>query len=83
MLYIKKDIIASSIYSFGAGNLESKDMGHIKERIADFTYFKEEVGINEMICSNIQTSISLWMEDLETVIEYNEKSSGKKTLIIG
>ena len=28
--------------------------------------------MNEIICNNIQTSISLWKEDLEIVIENNE-----------
>ena len=59
-------------------------MEHIKEWIADFVYFKEEVGRNEIICNKIQTSISLWKEDLETVIEKNEnKFPGEKNLIIG
>ena len=47
-------------------------MEHIKERIADFGDFKEEVGMNKIIYNKIQTSISLWKEDLETVIENNE-----------
>ena len=41
---------------------------HIRERIADFGAFNEEVEINEMICNKIQTSTLLWKEDLETVI---------------
>ena len=48
-------------------------MEYIKERIYDFGAFKEEVGTNKIICSKIQTSISLWKEDLETVIENNER----------
>ena len=48
-------------------------MEHIKERIADFGSFKEEVGMNKIICNNIQTSISLWKEDLETLIENNDR----------
>ena len=44
-------------------------MEHIKETIADFGAFKEEVVMNEMICNKTQTSISLWKEDLETMIE--------------
>ena len=47
-------------------------MEHIKDRIADFGAFKEELGMNKIICNKIQTSISLWKEDLETVIENNE-----------
>ena len=43
------------------------------ERIADFGAFKEEVGMNESICNKIQISISLWKEDLENVIENNER----------
>ena len=56
-------------------------MEHIKERIYDFGAFKEEVGMNEIICNKIQTSISLWKEYLETVIENNERlcSSEKKS----
>ena len=56
-------------------------MEHIKERIADFRAFKEEVGMNKIICNKIQTSISLWKEYLETVIENNERlcSSEKKS----
>ena len=72
MIYIDKDIISLSTYYFITGKSVSKDMEHIKERIADFTSFKEEVEINEIICNKIQTSISSWNEDLETVIENNE-----------
>ena len=68
MLYIKKDIIASSTYYFSTGKSVSKDTEHIKERIADFGSFKEEVGMNKIICNKIQTSISLWKEYLETLI---------------
>ena len=60
MLYIKKDIIALSTYSFINGKSVLKEMEHIKERIADFGPFKEEVEINEIIFNNIQKSISLW-----------------------
>ena len=35
---------------------------------------KKGEGKNGIICSKIQTSISLWEEALETVIEKNEKS---------
>ena len=44
-------------------------MEHIKERIADFGAFKEEVVMNEIIYNNIQKIISLLKEDLETGIE--------------
>ena len=46
-------------------------MEHIKEILAYFVAFKEEVGMNEIIYNKIQKSISLWKEDLETVIENN------------
>ena len=46
MLYIKKDILASSTYYFITGKSVSKEMEHIKERIADFIDFKEELGMN-------------------------------------
>ena len=37
-----------------------------------------------MICNNIQTNISLWKEDLETVTENNQiLFQVKQTLIIG
>ena len=59
-------------------------MEHIKEKIADSTSFKEECGRNEIMCNKIQASISLWKEDLETVIENNKKVVQVKTnLIIG
>ena len=48
-------------------------MEHIKERIADFEAFKEGARMNEITYNKIQTSISLWKEYLETVIENNEK----------
>ena len=67
------NILAFSTYSFITGKLVSKEIEHIKYRIADFGAFKEEVGRNEMICNKIHTSISLWKEDLEILIENNEK----------
>ena len=42
-------------------------MEHIKERIADFKDFKEEVGRNERIYNKIQTIFSFWEECLETM----------------
>ena len=54
-------------------------MERIKERIADFGAFKEEVGMNEIICNNIQKSTSFWKEYLETVIENNERSCSSET----
>ena len=35
--------------------------------------------MNEMACNKIQTSISLWNEDLETVIENNENLCSSET----
>ena len=49
--------------------LSIKKIEHIKERIAEFGAFKEEIGSNEMICNNIQTGISLQKDDLENVKE--------------
>ena len=57
MLYIKKDILALITYSFITGKLVLKDIEHIKEKIANLGALKEEVGMNEMICNKIQTSI--------------------------
>ena len=68
VLYIKKYIIVSRNYSFCTGKPSSKDIEHIKERITDFVYFKEEFGRNEITCNKIQTSISFWKEYLKTVI---------------
>ena len=47
-------------------------MEHIKERIADFRSFKEEARGIKITCNTIQTSISLWKEYLETMIENDE-----------
>ena len=47
-------------------------MEHIKERIADLGASKEEAKGIEITCNTIQTSISLWKEYLETMIENNE-----------
>ena len=59
-------------------------MEHVKERIDYLTALKEEVQINEIICNKIQKIISLCEEDLETVIENNNKMvQAKITLIIG
>ena len=47
-------------------------MEHILEKKADFEAFKnEEKGI-ERTCNTIQSSISLWKEYLETMIENNQ-----------
>ena len=72
MMYIRKDILAVRTYFFITGKSISKDMEHIKERIADFRNFKEEARGIEITCNTIQSSISLWEEYLETMIENNE-----------
>ena len=72
MLYIRKDILAVRTYYFITDNSLSKDMEHIKERIAYLGAFKEEARRIEIICNNIQTSISLWKEYFKTMIENNE-----------
>ena len=57
MIYIKKYILVFRTYSFITRKSVSKEMEHIKERIADFRDFKEEVQMNEMICNKIYTRI--------------------------
>ena len=54
-------------------------MEHIKERIADFGDFKENMGMKICTCNKIQTGISLWKDDLETVIENNESLCSSET----
>ena len=44
MLYIKRDIIASMVYSFWTYKSVSKDIKDIKERIAEFKILKEDFG---------------------------------------
>ena len=68
MVYIRNDILSVRTYCFIRGKSISKDMEHIKERIADFISFKEEAGEIKMTCNTIQTSISLWKEYLENMI---------------
>ena len=72
MIYIRKDILSVRIYCFITGKSISKDMEHIKEIIADFEAFKEEARGIEITRNTIQTSISLWREYLENMIENNE-----------
>ena len=79
MLYIRRYILAARTYRIITGKSLSKDMEHIKERIAYFGALKEEVGMKKIICNKIQTSISLRKEDLETVIENNERLCSGKT----
>ena len=68
MLYIRKGILALRTHYFITGKSVSKEIEYIKERIADFRAFKEEVGMNEIIINKIQTIISLWKEDFENVV---------------
>ena len=77
--YIRKDILASRTCYFITGKSVSKIMEHIKERIADLGDFKEEARMIEITCNTIHTSISLWREYLETVIENNERSCSSET----
>ena len=79
MLYIRKDILELRTYHFITGKSVSKDMEHIKERIADLGAIKEEVGMNEIICNNIRTSISLQNQYLEIVIENIERLCSSET----
>ena len=60
IIYIRKDILSVRTYCFITRKSISKEMEHIKERIADFGAFKEEARGIEITCNTIQTSISLW-----------------------
>ena len=73
MLCIRTYILSLRIYYFITGKSVSEYMEHIKGRIADFRAFKEEARMIEITCNTIQTSISLWKEYLETVIENIER----------
>ena len=68
MLYVRQAVLALRKYYFSTEKSVSKEMEHIEERIADFGDLKEEVGMNEIICNNIQKIISLWKEYSETVM---------------
>ena len=72
IIYIRKDILSVRTHSFITGKSISKDMEHINERIADFGAFNEEAKGIEITCNTIQTSISIWKEYLEIMIENNE-----------
>ena len=72
MIYIREDILSVRTHSFITGKSIPKDMEHIKKIIADLGAFKEEARGIEITYTTIQTSISLWKEYLETVIENNE-----------
>ena len=54
-------------------------MEHIMERIAGFGYFKEGARMIKITRNTIQTSISLWKEYLETMIEDNESLCSSET----
>ena len=54
MLHIRKEILALITYYFIAGNSVSKYTEHIKEIIADFGAFKEDVRMNKISCNTIQ-----------------------------
>ena len=69
MLYIRREIIASSTYYIITGKSISQENEHIKDSISDFRALKEELGRNKMICNKIQTIILLWKEDLKNMIE--------------
>ena len=72
MIYIRKDIPKVRTYYFITGMSKTKNMEHILERKADFEDFKNEAKLIEKICNTIQSSISLWKEYLETMIENNQ-----------
>ena len=72
MVYIRKDILSVRNHYFITGMSISNDMEHIKERIPDFGAFKNEAKGTERTCNTIQSSISLWKEYLETMIENNQ-----------
>ena len=71
MIYIRKYILSVRTYCFITGNSISKDMEHIKERIAKFGDIKEEARGIKITCNTIQTIISLWTKYLEIMIEKN------------
>ena len=72
MIYIRKDILTVRTYSFITGISKTKNMEHILERKADFEAFKNEALLIEKTCNTIQSSISLWKDYLETMMENNQ-----------
>ena len=72
MIYIRKYILSVITHSFITGKLISNNMEHIKERIADFGAVKDEAKGIEITCNTIQSSILLWKDYLETMIENNQ-----------
>ena len=71
MIYIGKDILTVRTYSFITGMSKTKNMEYILERKADFEDFKNEAKLIERTCNTIQSSILLWKEYLETMMEKN------------
>ena len=74
VIYIRKDILAVRTYSFITCMSITKNMEHILERKADFESFKNGAQVIERTCNTIQSSIYLWKEYLEDIIENNQCS---------
>ena len=72
MIYIRKDILAVRTYSFITGISRTKSMEHFLERKADFESFKNGSQVIERTCNTIQSSISLWKEYVENMMENNQ-----------
>ena len=72
MIYIRKDILPFITYSFITGMSRTKNMEHSLERKADFEAIKNEAQLILKTCNTIQSSISLWKEYLETMMENNQ-----------
>ena len=71
VVYIRKYILAVITYLFITGMSRTKNMEHILERKADFESFKNGARVIERTCNTINSSISLWKEYLETMMENN------------
>ena len=72
MIYIRKDILAVRTYSFITGMSRTKNIEHILEKKADFESFKNGSQVIERTCNTIQSSISLWKEYVEKMMENNQ-----------
>ena len=72
MICIRKDILAVRTYSFITGMSRTKNMEHILERKDNFESFKNGAQVIERTCNTIQSSISLWKEYLETMMENSQ-----------
>ena len=70
MIYIRKDILTVIKYTI-TGMSRTKKMEHILQREDDFESFKNGAQVIERTCNTIQSSISLWKEYLETMMENN------------